>query len=491
MQINETVNEGLKREFTVRVEAAELERRVSSELDRLRAKIRMPGFRPGKVPVSLIKKLHGQAVEGQVVETTIQETTRRLIDDKALRPATQPNIEITAFESGADLEYKVALEVLPQIESPDLSDLVLERLVAEVGDDAVEEMLTRLAAQQKRFVAAPKSHKAKAGDAVLIDFVGKVDGKPFDGGTAEGFQLELGSGRFIPGFEAQLEGAKAGDAVTVNVGFPKDYGSKALAGKDAVFDVTVKEVQVAEEAKIDDDLAKNLGLEDLAALKDLLRQQIEREQAQMSRAHLKRQLLDALAARHDFAVPETMVEAEFDQIWRTLLEQSSEDERKALEEDEAEKADYRAIAERRVRLGLLLAQVGQDNKVEVRQEEVNRLIAEEAQRFPGQEKQVFEFYRKNAGAMAQLRAPLYEDKVVDFILELAKITERTVDRATLEAALNADEVGAGTKAEEEQPAAGKKAGAKAKAKAKAGAEDGEAVAAKPQKTKAVKNKAKD
>lgn len=488
MQINETVNEGLKREFTVLVEAGELEQRVTAELNRLRGQIRMPGFRPGKVPASLIRKLHGPAIEGQVLESTIQETTSKLLDEKALRPATQPNIEVTKFESGSDLEYKVALEVLPQIESPEFSGLELEKLVADVADEAIGDLLTRLAAQQKSFKAAAKTRKAKSGDALLIDFVGKVDGEAFEGGSAEGFQLELGSGRFIPGFEEQLEGVKSGDEIAVNVTFPEDYGAKELAGKAAVFDVTVKEVQVAEEAKVDDDLAKNLGLDDLAGLKDVLKRQIEQEQAQMSRAHLKRQLLDALAERHHFEVPQSMVEAEFQQIWQTLLSQSSEDERKELEENEGEKADYRAIAERRVRLGLLLAQVGQDNKVEVRQEEVNRLIAQEAQRFPGQEKQVFEFYRKNANAMAQLRAPLYEDKVVDFVLELAKVTEKKVDRAALEAALEADEARTEAAPEaDKKPAPKKKAAAKAK---KDGEAEGEA-AEKPKKAKAAKAKKDD
>ncbi|GAB4137015.1 MAG: trigger factor [Sphingomonadales bacterium] len=492
MQINETVNEGLKREFTVLVQADELERRIVAELDRLKQQIRMPGFRPGKVPASLIRKLHGQAVEGQVLENTIQETTRQLLDDKAIRPATQPNIEVTKFESGTDLEYTVALEVLPDIESPDFSDLKLEKLVAPVADDAVDDMLTRLAGQQKSFKAAAKTRKAKSGDAVVIDFVGKLGDEAFEGGSAEDFQLELGSGSFIPGFEEQLEGVKAGDEVAVNVTFPKDYGADELAGKDAVFEVKVKEVKVAEEAKVDDDLAKNLGLDDLAALKDVLRQQIEREHGQMSRAHLKRQLLDALAERHHFEVPAGMVDAEFEQIWQTLLSQSNEEERKALEENDAEKADYRAIAERRVRLGLLLAQVGQDNKVEVRQEEVNRLIAQEAQRFPGQEQQVFEFYRKNPGAMAQLRAPLYEDKVVDFVLELATVTEKQVDRAALESALEEDEARTEAQAADAEKPKKKAAAKKTKAKATATDADADDADEKPKKKAAAKKaKAKE
>ncbi|MFZ5609028.1 MAG: trigger factor [Pseudomonadota bacterium] len=484
MQITEITNEGLKREFAIVIAAADMEKRIAAHVDALKARIRMPGFRPGKVPTSLIRKMHGESLRGQALQEAVNETTQKVIEDKKLRPALQPNVEITKFEEDADLEYKVALEVLPEIVAPDFADLKLEKLVAEVDEPEIDQALERLAAQQKTFKPAAKGHAAEEGDALVIDFVGTLDGTAFEGGAGEDFQLELGSGAFIPGFEAQLVGAKAGEARTVTVTFPQDYPDKKLAGKAAAFEVSVREVKNPEPAKVDEDLAKNVGLESLAALRALLKERLERELAQMARANLKRRLLDALAARHDFPVPQGMVDAEFQQIWATLLNQVSEEERKNLEGNDAEKADYRRIAERRVRLGLLLAEVGQKNKVEIRQEEVNRLIAEEARRFPGQEREVFEFYRKNPSAMAQVRAPLYEDKVVDFILELAEVTERKVSRAELEAVLTEDEEAA------DKPAA--KAGEKpAKKAAKAEkATKGEGDKEKAKKAPAKKPRAK-
>lgn len=493
MQITEVTNEGLKREFAVVVEAAELEGRIDVLVKDLKGRMRMPGFRPGKVPPSLIRKMHGEALRSQVVQEAVNENTQKLMEERKLRPAIQPDVEITKNEDDADLEYKVVLEILPEIETPDFSDLELERLVVDVEDALVEESLERLAGQQKNFTAAAKTYKAKSGDAVVIDFVGKIDGTAFDGGSGEQFQLELGSGMFIPGFEEQLEGVKAGDTRDVTVNFPEEYHAKELAGKEAVFEVTVQEVKKPEDVKVDDDLAKNLGLYDLEALRKLMKEQLERDLKAMSRTNLKRRLLDALAERFDFAVPEKMVEAEYQQIWNTLLRQVGEDEIEALQGNEEEQAEYRSIAERRVRLGLLLAEVGQSSKVEIRPEEVNRLIAEEARRFPGQEQQVFEFYRNNPGAMAQLRAPLYEDKVVDYILELAKISEKKVSREELEAILNAedeDEVAAASAKKETKPK--KKADPKKAAKKDADAEaEAEKKPAKKPAAKKTKAKAKD
>lgn len=464
MQIEETKNEGLTRAYAVTISAAEIEDKITAQVDDLRKKIRMPGFRPGKVPPKLIRRLHGDALRGQVMEETINETTQKLIEDKSLRPAGQPNFDVKESEAGEDVSYTLELEILPEIAVPDLAKISLEKPVAAVEDAQVEEQIEKIAENQKSYKAAAKTYKAKDGDAVVIDFVGKIDGEAFDGGAAEDHQLVLGSGSFIPGFEDALIGVKTGEEKDVEVSFPEDYGSEELAGKAAVFETKVKEVKKPEATKVDDDFAKNLGLEDLAALKTTIAEQIEREQAQVTRTILKRRLLDALADQESFDVPPSMVDAEFQQIWSQLLEQvEDEAERETLEANDAEKADYKAIAERRVRLGLLLAEIGQKNDVQVKQDEVNRLISMEAQRFPGQEEMVVDFYRKNPQAMAQLRAPLYEDKVVDFILEMVTLKEKGVDREGLDAIVKAqqEEDEAGLTKEEQKV---KKAAAPKKAK---------------------------
>lgn len=442
MKVTETSTEGLKREYKVVVPAVDIDKRLNEQLMKLSHQVRMPGFRPGKTPVALLKKLHGKNLMGQVLEEAVNESSRQVIEEKKVRPALQPQIEVTKFEEGASLEYTMSVEIIPEIAAPDFSSLKLEKLVVKATDAEITESLQRIADQQKSFEKAAKSHKAASGDAIVMDFVGRIDGVAFDGGSAEAYQLELGSGSFIPGFEDQLIGVKEGDKVDVKVTFPENYGAKPLAGKDAVFEVTVKEVQKPVAVKIDEDLAKRLGLEDLAALKKAVGDQIEQEYAAMSRARLKRTLLDALSEAHQFDVPAGMVELEFQQIWQQLkqdLEQSAEEGVAAEELGEESEKEYRDIADRRVRLGLLLSEVGQTNNIVVRQEEVNRLIAQEARRYPGQEKMVFEFYQKNQQALAQLRAPLYEDKVVDFIIEMAKVTEKPVSREALVKALEEDE----------------------------------------------------
>lgn len=457
MQVEETNAEGLKREFKITVGAADIEARLEGQLADLRQRIRLPGFRPGKAPLSLLKKLHGQNLMGQVLEETIQTSSQKALEERDLRPAMQPKVDIKDFDEGKDLEYTLEVEVLPQIDLPDFSKLKLERLVAPVEDKQIDEFLDRLASGQKSFEAAAKTYKAKDGDAVVIDFVGKRNGEPFEGGAAEDYQLELGSGTFIPGFEDQLAGVKAGDQKEVKVTFPEQYGSEELAGQDVVFEVTVKEVRKPAPVKIDDAFAKNMGLDDLDALKKAISDQIGQEQKSLSRSRLKRSLLDVLADAHKFDVPSGMVEAEFEQIWNQVMadlrhqafhdehgdtdtHDHNPDEMPEIEEPGDDvKEEYRAIADRRVRLGLLLSEVGQKNEVTVGQDEVSRLIAQEARRYPGQEDKVFEFYTKNPQAMAQLRAPLYEDKVVDFILELADIKDKTVSREALEKALEEDD----------------------------------------------------
>ena len=410
-----------------------------------------------------------------------------------MRPAMQPKVDVTKDDEGKDLEFTLEVEVLPEIEVPDFSKVKLERLVAPVEDAQVDEYLERLASGQKNFEAAAKTYKAASGDAVVIDFVGKRDGEPFDGGAAEDYQLELGSGNFIPGFEDQLIGVKAGDEKELNVTFPEEYGAKDLAGKDVTFDIKVKEVRKPAAVKIDDDFAKGMGLESLDALKKAIRDQIEKEQKSLSRSRLKRSLLDVLADAHKFDVPPGMVDMEFEQIWDQVMadlrhqafheqhgdtdtHDHSHEEMPGIDEPGDDvKDEYRAIADRRVRLGLLLSEVGQKNNVTVGQDEVSRLIAQEARRYPGQEDKVFEFYTKNPQAMAQLRAPLYEDKVVDFILELADIKDKTVTREDLDKAVEEDDELPAVK-----PAVKKKAAKKPTAK-KAGAEKApakEAAAAK-------------
>ena len=378
---------------------------------------------------------------------------------------------MTKYEPEADLEFTMNLEVLPEVALPDLSGLKLEKWTIPVEDKDVNEAVERLASQQKSFEDAPEGHAAADGDAIIIDFVGKLDGVEFEGGKGEDTQLELGSGMFIPGFEEQLVGVKVGDEKTITVTFPAEYPAENLAGKETTFDVTVKKVQVSKPVEINDEMAKNFGLEGLESLKDILKSQIEREHNALTRTFLKRKLLDALAATHDFPVPESMVEAEFEQIWAQLEREAGDNEEEKAKL-EAEKDDYRNIAVRRVRLGLLLSEIGQANNVQITQAEMNRLIAQEAQRYPGQQQQVAKFFTENAMAAAQLRAPLYEEKVVDFILEKAELEEKTVSREELTKALEADDAD-DVKQSEEAP---KKKASKPKAK-KADKAEAEAEAA--------------
>lgn len=425
MQVTQTSADGLKREFKITVGRADLEQRMDAKLSDLGQRVRLPGFRPGKVPLKLLKQQYGKAVMSEVLEDAVNAGVQKAVADHSLRPALQPKVEVTRFAEGDDLEYTAAIEVMPEIVPGDFAGIALEKMVVEVDDARVAETLQRLADQQKNFKPAEAGRAAEKGDAVLIDFVGRIDGVAFDGGAASDYQLELGSGAFIPGFEDQLVGAQAGDRREVSVTFPEAYGNKELAGKPAAFEVTVKEVRAPEPTAVDDELAKRLGLENLDGLKEAVKGQLEQEHAQLTRARLKRGLLDALAAQHDFPVPEGMVGLEFEQIW-AQLKQDPANAGKPEEELEPQKAEYRTIAERRVRLGLLLSEVGRINNIDVKPDEITRAMIAEARRFPGQERQVMEYFQKTPEAMAQLRAPIYEDKVVDFILELAKVTERKV-----------------------------------------------------------------
>ena len=443
MQTVETLNEGLKRAYTVTIASKDIDARVEKEVAAIAPQVRMPGFRPGKVPANLVKKMHGESLQRDALNNSIQESIQKLIADEKLRPAMQPSVELDeGFEFGKDAEIKIALEVLPEIAAPSVDGLKLERLTVEIGDAQVAEAAGRIATQQGALEEQADDHVAADGDTLVIDFVGKVDGEAFEGGSAQDIRLKLGSGQFIPGFEEQLTGVKKGEEKTIDVTFPEDYGAAHLAGKAATFDVTVKSVLDADKPKLDDEFAKSLGLESLEKLNELLKGQIEQEHNGLTRTHMKRKLLDQLAASHDFDVPPSMVEAEFAQIWAQLEHEAGheEDPAAALAEMEAEKEDYRGIAVRRVRLGLLLSEIGQANGVVVSDQEMNRLIMQAAQQYGPQDRERFvQYVRQDPMAAAQLRAPLYEDKVVDFLFDKAEITDRAVTREELEAAIEAED----------------------------------------------------
>lgn len=427
MQITETNATGLKREYKVVIPADKLQGQVETRLKELGERIRMPGFRPGKVPLQLLKQRYEKSVMGEVLEKTVHEGSHQLLNERNLRPAGQPKVEIVKFEDGKDLEFSVAMEVIPEITPVDFKTIQLERTVVDVPDAEVEESLQRLAKRQRKPEPAADDHAAQSGDVVVIDFLGRVDGKEFDGGKAEDFHLELGSGMFIPGFEDQLTGLKKGETKVVQVTFPAEYGNKELAGKPAEFDVTVKQVNELKDQPIDDELAKALGADDLGTLRKRVREQIERDYTLAARARLKRVLLDQLAEKHDFSLPEGLVETEFEAIWKQIEADMKADRLDAEDKGKSEeqlKTEYRDIAKRRVKLGLLLSEVGRSNNIQVPSDDLTRAVIAEARRFPGQEKQVVEFYQKSPEALNQLRAPIYEDKVIDFILELAQLSER-------------------------------------------------------------------
>jgi trigger factor len=433
MQVTQTHEEGLKREFKVVVSATDIKSKMDTRLQEIGQTVRLPGFRPGKVPMPLLKKRYGASVMGEVLERAVTDSSNQAIAERGLRPALQPKIDIKSFAEETGLEYSLAVEVLPEIQPANFAEVKLERMKVDVSDTEVDKTLTRIAEQHERSEKIDEDRPSQAGDVVVIDFVGTLNGKEFQGGSAKDFRLKLGSGQFVPGFEDQLTGAKAGDKRTVDVTFPENYGSAELAGKPASFAVEVKEIHKPVAATLDDALAKQMGLDDLESLKKAVRDQLGRDYGRVVRTRLKRQLLDHLAESHQFAVPQGMVDLEFDAIWKNVEEERKQgplsDPALAGKSEDELKAEFRRISERRVRLGLLLSEVGRLNNIQVSQEEVNRALIEQARRFPGQEKQVVDYYRNNADALAQLRAPLFEDKVIDFIIEMASVTDRptTVD----------------------------------------------------------------
>ena len=500
----ETENEGLKRAFMLTIPAEDIDARVDQEVKRIAPQVRMPGFRPGKVPPNLIRKMHGESLQQDALNSAVQAGVQQLLQEQKLRPAMQPQVALEDdYAPGKDAQVTVRLEALPEVPSPKIDDLKLERLTVELDESGIEEQLARLAGQNKSWADAKKGHAAATGDLVVMDFAGSVGGKPFDGGTGTDMQIELGSGGLIPGFEEQLVGAKVGDEREIKVAFPDDYPAENLKGKDATFAVTVKGVKIAGESKVDDDFAKSIGLQDLEQLRGLLREQQSQELNGLTRTHMKRRLLDQLASRHSFDVPETMVDAEFENIMQQLRHEASHepDPKAALAEIESEAKEYRAIAERRVRLGLLLSDIGAANGVEVSQREMNQLIGQAASQYQGKDRERFiQYVQQEPMAAAQLRAPLYEDKVVDFLFSKADITDRTATRAELEADLEAEEghvhgPGCGHDVPEAKASKGKAKAAKPKAEAAAKAEKPakgaveETKADKPKPAKPVKDAA--
>ncbi|WP_458389001.1 trigger factor [Sphingomonas sp. F9_3S_D5_B_2] len=443
MKTVETENQGLKRAFMLTIPAEDIEARVETEVRRLAPQVRMPGFRPGKVPPNLIRKMHGESLRGEALQGAVQDGVQQLLSEQKIRPALQPQVELDeAYEPGKDAEVTVRLEALPDVPAAEIGDLTLERLTVEVDDSQVDEQLRQLANSSKNWNDAPEGHAAENGDLVVIDFEGKVGGKAFEGGKGEDMSVELGSGQLIPGFEDQLVGARVGETRDLNVTFPEDYPSDNLKGKDATFTATIKAVRTASERGVDEDFAKSLGLESLDQLKGLIRDQQSQELNRLTRTHMKRQLLDQLASRHDFVVPESMVDAEFENIMSQLRHEASHDEdpEGSLAEIEKDSADYRHIAERRVRLGLLLSEIGAANGVEINEQEMRALIGQAASQYQGKDREAFlRYIQQEPMAAAQLRAPLYEDKVVDFLFSKAEISDRTATRAELEADLESEE----------------------------------------------------
>ena len=441
MQITETSNEGLKRTLQVVVPAGEINKRFDERLDDLKDRVQLKGFRKGKVPMPHLKKMYGRSVMVEVLQETVRETSNQALADRKMRPAMQPdvtfpedNAEMERVLAGqADLSYSMSFEVLPPIPLVNFEDLKLEKFVAEVDDEAVQKGIDDLVERSVSYTAE-EGRAAQTGDRVTIDFVGKIDGEPFEGGTAEDAPIVLGQGNFIPGFEDGLAGVKAGDEKDIAASFPEDYPVDTLKGKAATFSIKVKEVAAPVRPAVDEEFAKSLGATDLNQLKEFLRERIGREYAGASRQKLKRDLLDQLEKVHSFELPPSLVEAEFNGIWKQLEESLQRAGKTFADEGKTEeqvREEYRKLAERRVRLGLVIGEIADKNDLKITQDEMRRALIEQARRFPGQEKAVYEYFEKTPGALAELRAPIFEDKVVDFVVDKAKPVERKVSRDEL------------------------------------------------------------
>ena len=442
MQVTETLNEGLKHEFKISVSASDLDAKADAKLVDLKDKVRLNGFRPGKVPVGHLKKLYGRSVMAETVEQTIRDTNTKIFTERGFRLATEPKVTMPTEEKAvedilagkSDLNYTVSIEVVPTIQLADFKTFSVEKPVAEVSDADVDEAIKRIADQNRSFSPKGDGAKAENGDRVTVNFKGTIDGTPFEGGTGENIQVVIGSNTFIPGFEEQLLGMAAGDTRTLKVSFPKNYTNLELAGKPAEFETTATLVEAPQDTEINDEFAKTLGLESLAKLKDAARERLSAEYAGATRQRVKRMLLDRLDEAHRFEAPPSLVDEEFNLMWKSIQAEMESGGKTFADEDtteEAAKEEYRKIADRRVRLGLVLSEIGEKNKITVTEDEVSRAVIERARSMPGREKEVWDFYQKNPNALAQLRAPIYEDKVVDFILELANVTEKKVTREDL------------------------------------------------------------
>ncbi len=440
MQVTETAAAGLKREYRVVVPATDLEARVNERLDDLKGRVQLRGFRPGKVPVAHLKRLYGKSAMAEVIEAAVREVNAKIITDHGFKLATEPKVVLPTEEGAvdgviagkSDLAYTVEMEIVPPITLADFKTIKLERLTASVTDAEIDQALQTIGEQNRPFTA--KTEGAEKGDRVTISFQGTVNGETFEGGSGDDVPILLGSGQFLPGFEDHLIGIKAGESRTFDVKFPENYPATAVAGKDATFAVTAKTVEAPGEVTMDDAFAKTLGLESLAKLRDALRERIEREHAAASRQKIKRALLDQLDARHKFDPPPTLVEEEFNNVWQTIENDLKQQGRTFADEgttEEKAREDYRAISERRVRLGLVLAEIGEKNNIKVTDEQLSQAVVAQARMVPGQEQRVWDYYRNNPGALAALRAPIFEDKVVDFLLELVEVTDKQVSREEL------------------------------------------------------------
>ena len=442
MQVTETLSEGLKREFKVVVPAAELDAKVNARLDEIKDRVRINGFRPGKVPVAHLKRLYGRSTMAEVIEATVRDANNQIVSERGYKLAAEPKVTLPA-EQGAvekviagesDLDYTMALEIVPPITLADFKTIKLTKLTSEVTDAEVEEGIARIAEQNKPYSAKAAGEKAAKDDRVTISYAGTIDGTPFEGGTGDDTAVLIGSNTFIPGFEDQLIGMGSSETRTLKVTFPKHYQVEALAGKDAEFVVTAKSLEAPGSVTVDDEFAKSLGLESLAKLRDAVKERIVRDHLGMSRQKLKRALLDELDRLHKFEPPPSLVEEEFDRVWKSVLTEMENEKKTFADENTTEekaKAEYRAIAERRVRLGLVLAEIGEKNTITVSDDEMNRAMMDRVRQFPGQEQRVYDYLRQNPQALGAMRAPIFEEKVVDFLLELASVTESKVSREEL------------------------------------------------------------
>jgi trigger factor len=442
MQVTETLAEGLKHEFQISVPASDLDAKADVRLVELKDKVRLNGFRPGKVPVSHLKKVYGRSVMAETIDQTIRDTNSQIFTERGFRLATEPKITMPTEQKAvediltgkSDLTYTVSIEVVPAIALADFKSFTVEKPVAEVTDADINEAIKRIADQNRAFAAKGEGAKAENGDRVTISFKGTIDGTPFDGGTGENVQVTIGSNTFIPGFEEQLLGIGAGETRTLKVSFPKNYASEKLAGQPAEFETTATLIEAPQETEINDEFAKTLGLESLDKLKEAARERLTTEFAGATRQRVKRMLLDRLDEAHRFEAPPSLVEEEFNLMWNSIKAEMESSGKTFADEDTTEEGareEYHKIADRRVRLGLVLSEIGEKNKITVTDDEVSRAVIERARQMPGREKEVWDYYRNNANALAQLRAPIYEDKVVDFILELANVTEKKVSREDL------------------------------------------------------------